>query len=106
MQMYAADSWIEAVTGAHRITVARWRRARSWSPVLVRLAKLVLDGELGEISDQWTGWRLRHGKLETPGGDQFSAGEIHTYALRLQHLRALERELRQPKSARRQSELI
>lgn len=61
------DDWARERTGAHRTTIARWRR-RGWPRVLIRLAALELDGQLGLIHPAWRGWFIRRstGELCAP----------------------------------------
>ena len=103
MDNFFTDTWVAAATGMHRTTVSRWRRRRSFPPIVRRLARLELDGELGAIHAAWTGWRLdrKAGELVTPDGWTFTPGEIRAYPLRLQEARALRRELDTMRSARR-----
>lgn len=89
------DTWACGVTGLHRTTIARMRRRGRLRPELTRLAAIELDGVLGLIHADWSGWRLcrQTGALITPGGTGFAAGEILAMPLRYQELRALRTEV-------------
>lgn len=97
---------LEALTGAHRTTVARWKRlARSgrvarWLRVLVAT---VHRGQLDALHAAWRGWMInsQDGTLVSPEGVTVTQGQIRAlpqlYALR----DALQAELRGLRAAER-----
>lgn len=66
------------LTGAHITTARRWKRQARPPAWLERLVCLALEGELGEISPAWRGWRVDQDKLISPEGWSFRAGEIRS----------------------------
>lgn len=74
------DETMQRLTGASRVTVARWRTGATPPPAAaVRLAELVYTGDLAPVfGRQWDGFRItRAGLLHMPGFKYgFSPGEI------------------------------
>lgn len=74
-------------------TARRWIRNGLAPRLILRMLRTLLDGALAEIHPRWDGWTLRRdGKLHSPEGPAFTPDEIRLLPLRLQQLRALERE--------------
>lgn len=92
---------LERLTGAHRTTVARWkRRARAGlaaPPWLVRLVNAVHRGHLGDLSAAWRGWLInpRDGQLVSPEGLCVTPGQVRALPQMYDLKRTLEGELLQ-----------
>jgi len=67
---------LATLTGAHPTTARRWKRAQRVPPWLTRLARVIIDGELGEVSPDWRGWRLVRGELVSPEGWTATPGDV------------------------------
>lgn len=69
------------LTGNHRTTVSRWIEKGRLPPAIHRLLRILQNGDLGEISEQWSGWRLhpRLGQLFSPNDPYrgFEPGHLH-----------------------------
>lgn len=101
--MRIGDVWVTsamlpelcALAGVHRTTAARWLERRALPPAVYRLLRILQTGDLGEISDAWSGWRLspRNGELYAPNDDRRGYGPGHVLAMgwRAHQLAALER---------------
>lgn len=89
-----ADALVQ-LTGAAVRTAQRWRREDRAPTWVVRILRILIDGELGQVHPAWSGWSLRDGRLHSPEGSAISPGEIRSIALRHQQIRALELELRE-----------
>jgi|GEM_PF-6857458 len=76
-------------------TRRRWRR-RGTPPPLAVLALRLLEGELGEISEAWSGWRVRQGELVSPEGETWTPGRLTAWVLQLQLLEEYRRRLARP----------
>lgn len=66
------------VTGVHRTTALRWKRAARLPLWLKRLVRVCLDGEIGEIDRAWRDWRICGDQLVSPEGWRFTPGEIRS----------------------------
>lgn len=85
--------------GVSEVTARRWKRAKKLPAAIARLLRLVLGGELGEISRAWRGWSLREGELVSPEGWTFKAGEILAIPFFRAQLAAYQAEQRLPRQA-------
>ena len=77
----------------HRTTVQRWQRGEVDIPGCQHLAIRYLLGDLPGTDGQWTGWYFRDGLLVSPSGDKFDRGQIASFQLRMQQLKALGHEV-------------
>lgn len=80
----------------NRETARRWRRRRRVPPVPMLALRLRLEGDLGAISDAWSGWRLAGGRLTSPEGVAWSCGELNAWQFERQELAQLRRERQSP----------
>lgn len=77
-------------------TRRRWRRRRK-VPAVAALALKLLEGELGEISPPWRGWRLdRDGVLISPAGVRWTPPRLLAWGYERQLLEAYRRRLSEP----------
>lgn len=67
---------IAEVCGVHITTARRWKRGEMPPLSALKIIRLHTTGELGEIDLKWAGWRLRHGQLVAPHGEQFETGDV------------------------------
>jgi hypothetical protein len=88
---YSAERLAE-LTGAHLATARRWKRQAHARPWLARLVRLCIEGHLGEISPEWDGWSLKHGKLYSPEGWEFTPGAVRAIPLMQAQIRTYQRE--------------
>ena len=77
----------------HEKTLYRWRTERSAIPGRQHLAIKALLGDLPGTAGAWSGWRFWEGKLCSPAGDAFSAGQVLALGLLRQQLAAQQREI-------------
>lgn len=77
----------------HPKTLYRWKAGKTPIPGRQHLAIKLLLGELPGTEGQWSGWGFRGGKLYSPGGDAFQAGDVLSLILLRQQLTAQRREL-------------
>lgn len=89
---------LEALTGAHRTTVARWKRqarAGHLPAWLALLVNTVHRGRLDDVNAAWRGWMInrRDGELVTPEGVCVTQGQIRALPQLYELRRALEREV-------------
>jgi len=90
---------VERELNVHRTTIRRWLSGQIKIPGAQHQAIRMLLGDLPGTAGAWFGWRFWKGKLWSPGGDQFSAGDVLAIGLLRQQLAAREAELRTLKSA-------
>lgn len=84
---------VERELNVHRTTVRRWALGETAIPGAQRLAIRALLGDHPGTAGAWTGWRFHDGKLLSPAGEAFSAGDILALILLRQQLTAQRREL-------------
>lgn len=77
----------------HEKTLYRWRTGRSAIPGRQHLAVKALLGDLPGTAGAWSGWRFWEGKLCSPAGDTFSAGQVLSLGLLRQQLSAQQQEI-------------
>lgn len=77
----------------HEKTLYRWRTGRVQIPGRQHLAIKALLGDLPGTADAWTGWRFWEGKLCSPAGEAYSAGDVLALGLLRQQLRAQQQEI-------------
>jgi hypothetical protein len=82
------------LTGAHRTTCQRWKRAARVARWLERLVLVYLQGELGEIDRTWSGWRLIAGELVSPEGWRFTPGDVRVLPFLQAQIRTLRADRR------------
>lgn len=85
--------YVERQLNVHRTTILRWLHGTVRIPGAQVLAIRSLLGDLPGTAGAWTGWCFRHGKLTSPGGDQFAAGDVLATIFLRQQLTAQKREL-------------
>ena len=90
---------VERELNVHRTTIRRWLSGQIKIPGAQHQAIRMLLGDLPGTAGAWLGWRFWKGKLWSPGGDPFSAGDVLAIGLLRQQLAAREAELRTLKSA-------
>jgi Phage protein len=67
-----------AFTGCHPSTARRWLRLRRLPRWLQQLVAIIGFGELGPLSKDWDGWRVRGKHLISPEGWVFTFGEVRS----------------------------
>lgn len=77
----------------HEKTLYRWKTARAQIPGHQHQAIRLLLGDLPGTEGRWSGWRFWAGKLCSPAGDQYDAGQVLSLGLLRQQLAARDREL-------------
>lgn len=88
-----------AITGAHVTTARRWKRAPRVPAWLARLVRVLIEGELGDVSESWRGWRLVRGELISPEGWTATPGEVRALPLMRQQIALYQVEQRLPAQA-------
>ena len=81
----------------HEKTLYRWRTGRAQIPGRQHLAIKALLGDLPGTAGAWSGWRFWEGKLCSPAGDAYSAGQVLALGLLRQQLTAQSREIHELK---------
>lgn len=93
MDLYGiSPRWIADAAGVSLRTATRWK-ARGVPRSMERAIALVVHGDLGELAPAWAGWKLWDGRLWSPEGSSFSAGEVRAIPYRAEQLRAMQREI-------------
>jgi hypothetical protein len=87
---YSAERLAE-ITGAHLATTRRWKRQAHTRPWLARLVRLCIEGQLGDMSKDWDGWCLKHGKLISPEGWEFTPGAVRAIPFMQAQIRTYQR---------------
>lgn len=82
--------------GVSLATAQRWKRLRQIPPLAARLVALYLNGDLGQLAPQWSGFVIRKSRMWTPHGFFVRPGEICALPYRFAQIRALELELLTP----------
>ena len=91
---------VERELNVHRTTVQRWQRGLARIPGAKHQAIRMLLGDLPGTEGEWSGWRFWKGKLWSPGGDQYAAGDVLSLIFLRQQVRALEDEVKKLRPAR------
>lgn len=84
---------VERELNVHRTTVKRWLEGTVKIPGAQHQAIRGLLGDLPGTAGQWTGWRFHDGRLLSPAGDAFSAGQVLSLILLRQQLATQQREI-------------
>ena len=84
---------VERELNVHRTTVRRWLAGTTAMPGAQHLAVRQLLGDLPGTVGRWAGWRFSDGLLLSPGGEQFTAGQVMAIGLQRQRIAQLERDL-------------
>jgi len=84
---------VERELNVHRTTVRRWLKGEVKIPGHQHQVIRLLLGDLPGTCGRWSGWGFRDGKLYSPGGDAFDAGQVLSLVLLRQQLAAQAREL-------------
>lgn len=90
---------LAALAGVHLTTARRWKagaRPKAW---LLKLLAIALEGELGEISRAWRGWRIHRGELVSPEGWRFTPGNVRSIPFLEMRIASLEADRRFPRQA-------
>jgi len=85
----ATTETLSTLTGAHHTTARRWKRLTELPRWLAILVRVVLEGELADVSAEFAGWCIRHGELVSPEGVRFTPGQIRALPFRLQQVQAM-----------------
>lgn len=64
------------LTHTHISTARRWLRRRSAPPAVLMALTFLRFGDLGAISEKWTGWGLRADQLWSPENVAFTPGMV------------------------------
>lgn len=98
MDLYGFNSAYAARRlGVSRESARRWQRGSRPAPVAMqRLARILLAGDLAEISRTWDGWRLVNEQLVSPDNVCWTPGQLAAYYWQLQLLSEYRRQLTQP----------
>lgn len=101
--IHASDDWLAGKTGAHRTTVARWRRTQRLPRSVALLIRLMRFGELELVHPDWRGWTLdpRSGTLYTPAGEPLKPQDLLAIHYRRAQVDTLERELAELRTVKR-----
>jgi hypothetical protein len=81
----------------HDKTLYRWRTGRVQIPGRQHLAIKALLGDLPGTAGKWSGWSFWEGKLCSPAGEAFDAGQVLSLGLLRQQLSARDREIHELK---------
>lgn len=84
---------VERELNVHRTTIDRWLDGKVQIPGCQHLAIRMLLGDLPGTCGKWSGWGFRDGKLYSPGGDAFDAGQVLSLVLLRQQLSTQRREI-------------
>ena len=87
---------VAAMTGAHLTTARRWKRAARLPLWLTKLCRLLIDGELEEISGTFAGWRIHCDELVSPEGWRFTPGDVRSLPFLRQQLAHAKARARLP----------
>lgn len=85
-------------------TVQNWdtgARRVPWS--VVRLLRLLRQGDLGALEDGWDGFRLVRGKLVTPDGRAFRQEDLRRWWLTVEHARLFNKRYQAESEDRRRA---
>lgn len=88
---------VERQLNVHRTTIGRWLSGAVRLPGAQVLAVRALLGDLPGTDRAWSGWRFVRGKLQSPGGEAFTAGDVLSLIILRQQLAAQRREIEQLK---------
>jgi hypothetical protein len=96
MDLYGVSAMaIASATGVSLPTARRWKKRGA--PVLrASILAIKVNGDLGEISTTWAGWKLCADALWTPEGECIRPGDIKAIPYRREMVRELERKLALP----------
>jgi len=87
---------IAAVCHVDLTTARRWKRGARCPP---KMALLILAGDLGCFSPEWSGWRICGQDLVSPEGWRIARGQVLIVPLMRQQLAAYAVELKRAKEA-------
>lgn len=91
---------LAALTGAHITSARRWKRHGAPAPI-AKLLRILLDGELGEVSDDWRGWHLVRGRLYGHDELNFAPSEVLALPYQLARIGALQQRVAELTEVRR-----
>lgn len=81
---------IARICGVSLKTARRWKKGTICPP---RTALMILSGDLGYLSPEWRGWRIRGNEITSPYGWTISRGDALTVPLMHGQLSALRIDL-------------
>lgn len=81
----------------HQKTLYRWRTGRVPIPGHQHQVIRLLLGDLPGTAGKWSGWSFWEGKLCSPAGETFDAGQVLSLGLLRQQLAARDREIHELK---------
>lgn len=94
---YGLPAWLLAeVTGTHKDTARRWKRAGLVPRHFADLVQLRIHGDLGVLSPAWKGFRLRNDHIWTPEDQPVKFGELRAIPYNRELIRELQHQLEQP----------
>ena len=84
---------VERELNVHRTTIARWLDGTVRMPGAQWLGVRSLLGHLPGTAGRWDGWRFHDGRLLSPAGEAFTAGDVISLILLRQQLAAQRQQL-------------
>lgn len=85
---------LASLAEVHITTARRWKTGKRPRPSLMKLARIVLAGELDQLGPTWRGWKIRNGELVSPEGWTFTPGEVRAIRLLEAKIARLEADRR------------
>jgi len=88
----------ERLLNVHRTTISRWMKRQTRIPDAALLTlRAAAKGQLpGQTDRTWEGWSFdKHGILWSPGGDQFTSGDLMAQRYERAVIRELRKEIAQ-----------
>jgi hypothetical protein len=96
---FASDA-VRAQIGVDRRTWMRWRRGQSRIPAAALvLLRMLVQGELPQGGEDWTGWRFHDGKLYSDLGDSYTPAELRALPMLYARLADAKLEIKRLRSA-------
>lgn len=87
------ELWVCRQLNVHQKTLYRWRTGRVQIPGHQHQVIRLLLGDLPGTEGRWSGWRFWQGKLCSPAGETYAAGDVLSLGLLRQQLAARDREI-------------
>jgi len=88
----------ERLLNVHRTTISRWMKRQTRVPDAALLTlRAAVKGQLpGQTDRTWQGWSFdKYGTLWSPGGDQFTSGDLMAQRYERAVIRELRKEIAQ-----------
>src|SRR5579872_5049353 len=86
---------LAALCGVDISTARRWRRRATCLP---KSALIILTGDLGYLSPEWRGWRIRGSEIISPDGWTINRNDALIVPLMHGQIAALRADLRQARA--------